>query len=983
MRFVLFLLALSLLPDPAQEKPGAVDFERDIRPIFKASCIKCHGPDKSKANLRLHSKAAARKGGDSGPAYKPGDSKGSRLLQLLLSKDDEERMPQKAPALAAAQIDLIRRWIDQGAPWPDDGREELHWSLRPLVKPPVPTVKAAPWVRTPIDSFILASLESKGLSPAPPADRRTLLRRLTFDLTGLAPTREELESFLADPDPDAHLRAIDRLLASPRTGERWARHWLDAVHYADTHGHDQDRPRPNAWPYRDYVVRSFNEDTPWARFVQEQLAGDVLFPGDPQGVVALGFLAAGPWDESSQMHIMADTVDKKIAQNLDRDDMLMATMSTFMSSTVHCARCHDHKFDPFSQAEYYALQSCFAGVDRSDRPYDADPAVHQRRQALLRRMTDLEARPRRFQKSLSDPDLQVEVAAWVAAGTGREIPWTVLQPEIFASAEGATLTKLPDGSILSEGECPQTDTVTISARTELRGITAIRLEVLTHESLPTQGPGRQDNGNFHLSEFRVAAGDPTKPVPVALQNPSADFDQQGWTLAHALDGNPKTAWGIFPEVGKPHVAYFELKEPLANDGGTTLTFFLEQKHGGRHLIARPRLSVTAALPPVRVSPHPPAIAKILAIPSGGRSEAQTSDLAAYYLRTKVERELVALPRPLQVYAATNDFKPLNKFSPARLPRPIHLLKRGDVNHPLAPAGPGGLAALPGLPPVFEVADPEDEGQRRAAIARWITDPRNVLTWRSIVNRVWHLHFGRGLVDSPNDFGRMGGTPSHPELLDWLTATFLEQGGSIKKLHRLILSSSVYLQSSRHDAAAATIDSGNALLWRMNRLRLDAEQVRDSILQASGKLDLTMGGPSVMQFHFEDPNPGVTPKVDYAKYDVDAPGSFRRSIYRYVFRTLPDPFMDTLDCADASQLTAVRNVSMTALQAMALMNNPFVIRQSGHLAARAKDVEGVYRAVLGRAPTGAEASALKAYAEKHGLANAARVLLNSSEFMFLD
>jgi hypothetical protein len=964
-------LLVLLLP---QQQPTPVDFERDIRPIFKASCIKCHGAEgKPKGQFRLDLRAAAFRGGAGGKAILPGKAAESLLYKLLLDADEDARMPQKAPRLAAAQIELIRRWIDEGARWPEEapGAEALHWSLRPLAAPAVPPMKpsstslGASWCRTPIDAFVLAKLEQKGGGPSPEADRRTLLRRVTYDLTGLPPTPEEMDAFLSEVSADAYEKAVDRLLASPRYGERWARHWLDAVHYADTHGHDQDRPRMNAWPYRDYVIRSFNEDKPYARFVQEQLAGDVLHPEDPQALVATGFVAAGPWDESSQMHIMADTVDKKIAQNLDRDDMLTATLSTFMSTTIQCARCHNHKFDPISQAEYYALQSCFAGVDRANRPFDDDPALNRRRQDLLRKKTQVTLR-----KFELDVEVEREVAEWEKSRSDAEL-WTVLDPDTVASKEGSTLVKQPDGSILSTGPRPATDTYVITGRSPLPRVAAVRLEVLTVDDHPYKGPGRQDNGNFHLSEFRVEVAG--KPVP--LQRPTADFNQAGWTIAHAVDGKPETAWGIYPEVGKPHWAVFELKQPI--DGGV-LTFVLEQLHGRQHLIHRPRLSVAAALAPEAV---PASIAAILA--ARGRTPEQRRELAAFVLEKRIQRELDALPKPRQAYAAANDFTPEAKFTPARAPRPIFLLKRGDVTKPAEPAQPGGLSCVPGLSAAFALADPSDEGARRAALAAWISDPRNVLTWRSIVNRVWHHHFGRGIADSPNDLGRMGAAATHPELLDWLAVWFRDAGGSLKQLHRLILTSAVYRQTSANRPDLAKTDASNLTLWRMNRLRLDAEQVRDSILQASGKIDLRMGGPSVKQFHYEDPNPGVTPKVDYGKYDVDHPDNYRRSIYRWIFRTLPDPFMETLDCPDASQLTGARNVSVTPLQAMAVMNNRFVVRQSEHLAARVGSVEGAYRAILQRRPSDAEANAFAAYVAKHGLANACRVLLNSNEFMFLD
>ncbi len=645
--------------------------------------------------------------------------------------------------------------------------QEIWWSLKPIRKPvlpPVPPAQDASWARTPIDRFILAKLHEKGLRPSPPADRRTLLRRVTFDLIGLPPTLEEIEAFLADPAADAYEKVVDRLLASPQYGERWARHWMDVVHYAETHGHDQDRPRPHAWPYRDYLIRAFNEDRPYARFVQEQIAGDVLFPDDPQGIVATGFLATGPWDESSLQSIMDDTVDKRIAQYLDRDDMLSTVMSTFVSTTVHCARCHDHKFDPITQKDYYALQAVFAGVDKADRPYDADVRLAAQRRQLL------------AEKALLD----------------------------------------------------------------------------------------------------------------ALRN-------------------------------------------------------------------------TANL-----------------------------RLAHYMLEQQVAKQLAALPPPSLVYAATSDFKPDGNFRPAKTPRPIHVLYRGDISKPRGEAVPGALACLPELEGRFRLTDPKSEGSRRAALARWITDPKNALTWRSIVNRVWHYHFGRGIVATPNDLGRMGAAPTHPELLDWLASEFQESGGSFKRLHRLIVTSAVYRQSSRHQANFAAIDADNHYVWRMNRTRLDAESVRDAVLRATGKLDLTMGGPSVKQF-IQTPGIHVTPNVDYFNFDVDRPENYRRSVYRFVFRTLPDPFMDTLDCPDSSQLTPARNISVSPLQALAMLNNRFMVRQSEHLAERAAKagkelparIRSVYRLALGREPTAKESQTLAEYAGEHGLANACRIVLNSNEFMFVD
>jgi hypothetical protein len=872
------------------------------------------------------------------------------------------------------------------------GTNTTHWSLQPLQAVQPPITRNTRWAQTPIDSFVLATLEAKRMKPNPPADKRTLLRRVTFDLIGLPPTPEESRAFLADKSPKAFEKVVDRLLASPRHGERWARHWMDVVHFAETHGNDQDRIRTNAWPYRDYLIRSFNEDKPYARFVREQLAGDVLYPEDPQATVALGFIAAGPWDESSLRDIREDTIDRQIGRYLDRDDMVTTTMSTFASATVHCSRCHDHKFDPIPQEDYYSLQAVFAGVDRAERVFDADPKIHSLRQVLLKQRRSLERKDSVLMASLLNPAMQDEVAAWEKSVATNVVSWTVLEPESFESSNGTVFARQPDNSLLAHGTRPEKDTYIITAHTELKEITAVRLEVLSDESLPKKGPGRQDNGNLHLSEFKVLAGAGCggEPASALLQQPTADFNQQGWTIEHAIDGKEKTAWGIYPQVGKRHHAVFEFRENPGFNCGTALTFVLEQDHGGGHLIGRCRFSVTTAPRPVRAQSFPENIETILAIRSVERTDAQKQELAAYYFRKQVEEKLAALPKPQLVYAGASDFIPDGGLVPARTPRPIHVLRRGDINKPGAEAFPGALAAVTSIPNAFAVEDPGDEGSRRAALANWITDPKNPLTWRSIVNRVWHYHFGRGIFDTPNDLGKMGGPPSHPELLDWLANWFIAHGGSLKQLHRLIVTSATYQQSSRDNPAFSIIDSDNRLLWRMNRSRLDAESVRDAILQATGDLDLTMGGPSDKQFTLS-PGIHVTPVVDYAKFDIDSPNNRRRSIYRFLFRTLPDPFMDSLDCPESSQLAPVRGASVTALQALSMLNNHFVTRQSERFAERLArmeptlpgQIEAAYGLTLGRRPARAEAKEMLDYARKHGLANCCRLLFNSNEFMFVN
>jgi hypothetical protein len=975
-------------------------FEAKVRPVLVDRCYSCHSDRlaRPKGDLRLDTKAGVLKGGANGPVIVPGRPDDSPLIERIAAEDDESRMPPKQP-LAPEVIADLRRWVAMGALDPRDGKgppppgDSLDWwSLRPIVRATPPDAGQCADARNAVDLFILAKLREKGLDPAPEADRRTLARRLSFDLLGLPPSPEEVAEFEQDPRPDAYERLVDRLLASPHYGERWARHWMDAVHFAETHGHDQDRVRPNAWPYRDYLIAAFNRDVPYRRFIEDQIAGDVLHPKEPHATPALGFLAAGPWDESSLRDIREDSLDRTIGHYLDRDDVVTTTMATFVSSTVHCARCHDHKFDPISQEEYYGLQAVFAGIGRADRAYDPDPAVAAFRRGLVAKKKALAARTREFMATLlDDQDLAREVVAWESR-QGAPAAWTVLDPETVESSGGATLAKEPDRSIYSSGARPAQEVVTLSARIDVRSVTALRLEVLPDERLPMKGPGRNDNGNLHLTEFTVSVAPSSGPEgkrPVTLRTATADFDQAGWPATAAIDGDEKTAWGIYPEVGKPHQVVFETAEDLGRDGDVILTIVMKQTTPPGHPIGRFRLSATNAARPVTPSVLPDTVAGILRVAPALRSDEQRRELAAYVLAGDIKRRLADLPAPLLVFAGAADFAPDGSHKPVAVPRTVHVLERGDVRRPGREAFPGAMRCVSGLATPFPLANPADEGTRRASLAAWIADDANPLTWRSIANRAWQHHFGRGLVDTPNDFGRMGSRPTHPELLDYLAAELRNGGGSQKRLHRLLVTSATYRRSSRHNERAAAIDGENRLLWRQNRRKLDAESIRDAMLSASGRLDESMGGPSVRQFTLSS-GVHVTPVVDYGKYDWDAPDSGRRSIYRFLFRTLPDPFVEALDGPDASQLTPVRIESASALQALALLNDRFVIRQAEALARRLEavpDAEGrLGRAFLlcwGREPSPDEYRDWSGYVEEHGLTNACRLLFNCSESLFVD
>jgi hypothetical protein len=862
----------------------------------------------------------------------------------------------------------------------DTARAEW-WAIMPLTKPPVPDGAAD----HPIDAFIEPALAARPIECALPADRRTLIRRLTVDLHGLLPTPEEVCDFEMNTAPDAVQRLVDRLLASPRYGERWARHWLDVAHFAETHGHDQDRPRETAWPYRDYVIASFNADKPYASFVKEQIAADALFPDRPELTPALGFLAAGPWDESSLRDIREDTLDREIGRYLDRDDIVANVMSTFTAATVHCARCHDHKFDPISQRDYYALQAVFAGTEKAERLYDLDLETHRRRQTLMRLQVAVDRRDEALIEQLRTPALRSAQIEWEDRMSVAASAWQPVRPESFEAQHGAILTLQDDHSLLAHGDSPPQETYVIRAAPGTMPLTAVRLELLPDESLPARGPGRASNGNLHLTDFSVFLNRTGEPGPVVeivpLRNPSADFNQEGWDVAMAIDEKPDSGWGIHPHEGKAHEAVFEFATPVVVPPGGQLVFRLRQDHGRQHTIGRLRLSVTSVTPPPDATVLPAAAAAALAVRSNARSSEEQFTVLAHFLNEHAARELARLPEPERVYAGAGIFPPNANQKPVTRPRPVKVLRRGEITLPIEDATPGALTCVSNLSARFPCHP--DESARRADLARWLTDRDNPLLWRVIVNRVWHYHFGRGLVATPNDFGRMGAVPSSPELLDWLAVTFRDDmGGSLKALHRLILTSRAWQQQ------AVPPDQPHS--WRPLVRRLDAETLRDSVLHAVGLLDHTAGGPSIRQF-LMSAGIHVTPNVDYSGFDVDAPGAYRRSVYRFLFRTLPDPLMDALDCPAGDQSAPVRTESFTALQAFALLNHPFMVRHAEHLAARlqasgddpAERVRLAYQLLFQREPLPDELSEGEQHANEHGLANLCRLLLNSNEFHFLN
>jgi hypothetical protein len=860
------------------------------------------------------------------------------------------------------------------------------WSFKPASKPNVPSALSAS--ANPIDQFLATKRAEHKLSASPEADRRTLLRRVTFNLTGLPPTPEEMRAFLADTNAGAYERVVDRLLASPRYGERWARHWLDTVHFGETHGYDKDKPRLNAWPYRDYVINAFNSDKPYSRFVQEQLAADALFPEQPELIPALGFIAAGPWDFVGHVELPITKMDGLIARYNDRDDMVMTTMSTFQSLTVHCARCHDHKFDPISARDYYGLQAVFAGVDRADRFYDSDPKVAKERRELNRSLEQLATERKKLD----------EEATRLGGEALRELDRQI------AAATSAKPNKAAFGyhsQISLKQDAEKWVQVDLGAARELDRIVLAGC----HDDFNNIGAGF----GFPVRYRIEAANDPAfaEQTWLILDRDSEDVENPGIepqdiAVCGCLTDNGSAVKARYVRVTATKLA------PRQNDFIFALAELIVLNTKGENLArTAPVTALDSIEAPVRwqkknlVDGYHPGVetnsfSGALASLREKRevllrrvvSEETRLALARNEVAQKSGREQLAkLPKPQTVYAATHEFAANGSFIPAREPRPVLLLKRGDVKRLGEEMKPTALSSVPGVSPELPVSDLQNESARRAALAKWLTDTGNLLTRRSIVNRVWHYHFGRGLVETPNDFGHMGAVPSHPELLDWLAFWFMENGESLKKLHRLIVTSAAYRQSSIVENPGNE-DSQNKFLGRMNRARLDAEQFRDALLAISGQIDLKMGGPSVQQFSFKDDH---SPIYDYAKFDSDAPGAKRRGIYRFVVRSVPDPFMDTLDCPDANTLTPVRNTTMTALQALATLNDAFVLRQCEHFAARlqrehktvSEQITRAYELALNRPPRDAERTRLVAHAQKHGLASACRVLFNSNEFMFLD
>lgn len=864
------LLPLFVLLGLSATAHADVDFVRDVQPIFQSRCLGCHGAEKQRSGLRLDLREAALKGGDSQkPAIVPGKSEDSLLLRMVSGREEGSRMPPKGDPLSEVQVRLLRDWINQGAKWPDvAGAGKLpgadHWAFRPVARPAVPAVKKPDWVRNSVDAFILARLETAGLAPSPEADRRTLLRRVYFDVIGLPPTPDEVEAFVRDTDPKAYEKVVERLLASPHFGERWGRHWLDVVRFAESHGFEMNQARGNAWPYRDYVIRAFNEDRPYDRFILEQIAGDAVGVDE-----ATGFLVGGPWDQVKS----PDPVLTAQQRADELHDMVSTTGSAFLGLTIGCARCHNHKFDPITQTDYYAVKAIFAGVQHGERP-----------------------------SRTGSPGLRGPVSR------GENV-------ERFAAVEAKFVR------------------FTITA---------------TNQAEPC------------IDELEVfTAGD--EPRNVAL----------------AKNGTKATASSTLP-------GYAIHKLEHINDGryGNSWSWISNEPGRGQVTLEFPRVERIDRV-----------------VWSRDRDPTPTySDRVATKYEIHISRDGSAWQR---VASSADRASSSTSIYAGKLvsPEETFRLHRGDPTQRRERIAPGAIAAFGA-----KVALPASasEQQRRLALAKWIADPAHPLTARVAVNRLWQHHFGEGIVSTPSDFGVNGGRPSHPELLDWLASELVAlsplpsppaaggegrvRGWSLKAIHRLILLSATYRQSSQPDAKGLAADAGSRLLWRYPPRRVEAESLRDAILCVSGKLDRTMGGPG---FDLFEPNTNYvkvyTPKKEFG------PDTFRRMVYQSKPRMQLDDTFGAFDCPDAGQIAPKRTSSTTPLQALNLLNSPFLLQQSQVFAERVrkeagndggKQAERAFLLAFGRPPAEEELTAGKRLIAEHGLMVFCRALFNVNEFVYL-
>ncbi len=902
----------------------AADFEKDIRPIFEDRCYDCHDADKQKGKLRLDEVVGILKGGDSGePVFVRGKSAESSIIKHVTSENPKDMMPPKGDRLTTGQVGLLKAWIDAGAGMPGEAEaaESLklktdHWSFQPVKRPAVP-VSGDAFVKNEVDEFILAKLKDKGLAPSAPADRATLIRRLYLVMLGLPPSPGEVEGFAKDERPDAYARLVDAVLASPRYGERWARHWMDVVRYADTNGFETNRPRPTAWPYRDWIIQSFNADKPYDQFVREQLVGDALGAD-----AATGFLVAGTYDI-----VKGDPLLNATQRQDELTDMVNTTSTAFMGLTVGCARCHNHKFDPILQKDFYALQAVFAGVNHGER-------------ALRKKM---------------DAGAEAELAAAKSAEAAKLAELEVFRKKAATVAGAGKPQRPPVNAKMNEETFAPVDALSVKFSISATSgsepcIDELEIYDETGQNLALAAKGARPSASGTLPGYAIHK--------LEHLNDGQTGNQRSWIAS----GRPAWVRIDFPaKVRIQRIVWGRDRDGGFNDRIAT-QYVIEAA-------AEPDKWVKVASSDNR-QPFSGA-----ADPNTFLASLSSEDAAA---ARKVQAGLAEVRSRIAAISGSQTAW-LGTFAQ---PGPTNRLYRGEPMQKREVVAPDALAVLATL----GMAVDEPEQQRRVKLAAWLTSPQHPLTARVMVNRLWHYIFGTGIVDTPGDFGKNGTPPSHPELLDWLADEFVRSGWSIKHMQRTILLSAAFQQGSAPRADAIQADAGGRLLWRYTPRRLEAEAIRDAMLSVSGAMDLKMGGPGFSLMNIVEEN-----VMHYFAKEKYSPAEFRRMVYQFRIRQTTDSVFSSLDCPDGGQVMAKRSRSNTPLQALNLFNSTFVLQQSELLAARLKQeagdspeaqVDKAFALFYARPADDWERGQSAGMIRQLGLPAFCRALYNSSEFLFI-
>ena len=978
------------------------DFDHHIAPLIAQQCLTCHSGNEPKGKLDLSSRTTAMAGGESGIAIKPGSPGESLFWENI----DSDQMPPKKP-LSAAEKARFKTWISDGARWGTETIDPFRystdaragsdwWSLQPLRSPQPPTANRPGWTSNPIDVFVDAKLHEAGLAPSVEADKRTLIRRLSFDLLGLPPAPEEINAFLTDTTDHAWETLVDRLLASPHYGERWARHWLDIVRFGESNGFEYDQPRNNAWPYRNWVINALNQDMPYDEFVRMQLAGDILQPKNFNAITATGFLVAGPHNTTLPAN---DKMRMSMAQD-EIEDLVGIVGQTFLGLTANCARCHDHKFDPISQKEYYQLAATLTGVTHGERSVEVALSAEQQQ-----RLADIESELSRIRTAQDAIEHSARSLILAERENGTATPPE--PPQAFATWEfdgdlkdsvgslNATAhggAKIEDGCLVLDGKdawvATQPCTVDLQEKTleawvqldslDQSGGGVISVQTLDGATFDAIVFGEREpkkwmagsNGFVRTMSFNGTEEADAKESAVHC----AIVYQKDGTITGYRDGMP---YGTSYRPGD--------LQTFATEKFQVIFGLRHSPVGGNRMLAG-RIQ--------RAQLYNRALTADEVAASAGVADRNYVSGAQMRARLSPEQranheQLIANLATLQAEKDGLKSSELQKLYTCVSNNPgiTRVLNRGDVGSPTDEVSPAGLSAVTGRSPDFGLAPDASDADRRLKLAAWVTHPDNPLFARVMVNRLWQYHFGQGMVATPSDFGFNGGQPSHPDLLDWLAQTFRHGGYRLKPIHRLIVTSATYRQSSGHNAVAAKIDADNRLLWRKTPLRLEAEEIRDAVLVATGQLNSAIGGVGyrdVRHFEFKGSN-------FYESVNETGPEALRRTIYRFSPRGGRNPFLDTFDCPDPSVTTPKRAATTTPLQALALMNNALVFTMADDFADRmqrqggettAAQVKLVYLVAYGREADEQEVQLANHFVDTHGLPSFCRVILNSNEFLYV-